>query len=237
VLEPRKLRFIDHLVADSRDVALNHTAGRSPPHQAMLFSPVELADTDHAYRRACIAILRRRVTALLGGLGLEAKPGPLFDNYYGLIDLEFWLRKYLGDEVAEFIKRTVHPLDIVFRLARDYGIVLLNGGGSHAPDWSVGYRSPTWTTPSMPKSAVPCAPSRRTMSKHSAPRTRLAVPRPWRKTAGQSRRWSDGRVAVQAWMAGTRPAMAWRSPPPSIAGRLTDTAFCHRQRCLARHAA
>jgi len=25
----------------------------------------------------------------------------------------------------------------VFRLAREHGIVLLNGGGFHAPDWSV----------------------------------------------------------------------------------------------------
>jgi aspartate 4-decarboxylase len=138
-LEPRKLRFIDRLVADSRDVALNHTAGLSPPQQAMmtLFSLVELADLEQAYRRACTAILRRRVTALLDGLALEATPGPLFDYYYGLIDLEFWLRKYLGEDVARFVKQNVHPLDIVFRLAHDHGIVLLNGGGFHAPDWSV----------------------------------------------------------------------------------------------------
>ena len=31
----------------------------------------------------------------------------------------------------------MHPLDIVFRLAEDHGIVLLNGGGFEAPDWSV----------------------------------------------------------------------------------------------------
>ena len=137
--EPRKLRFIDRLVADSRDVALNHTAGLSPPQQAMmtLFSLVELADHGRMYRQACTAILQRRVTALLDGLGLEATPGPLFDNYYGLINLEFWLRKYLGEDIADFIQRNVHPLDIVFRLARDHGIVLLNGGGFHAPDWSV----------------------------------------------------------------------------------------------------
>jgi aspartate 4-decarboxylase len=30
----------------------------------------------------------------------------------------------------------VHPLDIVFRLAEDHGIVLLNGSGFAAPDWS-----------------------------------------------------------------------------------------------------
>lgn len=137
--EPDRMRFIDRLVADSRDVALNHTAGLSTPQQAMmtLFSLVELSDRQHLYRQACIGILRRRVSALLDGLGLEVEPGPLFDNYYGLIDLEYWLCRYLGPEVAAFIKQNVHPLDIVFRLARDYGIVLLNGGGFHAPDWSV----------------------------------------------------------------------------------------------------
>lgn len=139
VPEPRKLRFIDRLVADSRDVALNHTAGLSPPQQAMmtLFSLVELGDHTQTYRRECIAILKRRVTALLDGLGLDSMPGPLFDNYYGLVNLEYWLRRYLGEEVASFVKQHVHPLDIVFRLARDHGIVLLNGGGFRAPDWSV----------------------------------------------------------------------------------------------------
>ena len=46
-LEPRKLRFIDRIVADSRDVALNHTAGLSLPQQVMmaLFSLYELMDT------------------------------------------------------------------------------------------------------------------------------------------------------------------------------------------------
>ena len=33
--------------------------------------------------------------------------------------------------------KNIHPLDIVFRLAEDYGIVLLNGGGFEGPDWSV----------------------------------------------------------------------------------------------------
>src|SRR5262245_8334842 len=45
-LEPRKIRFIDRIVADSRDVALNHTAGLSLPQQVMmsLFSLAELMD-------------------------------------------------------------------------------------------------------------------------------------------------------------------------------------------------
>ena len=64
-------------------------------------------------------------------------PNPLFDWYYGLIDFEFWIRKYGGEDVVAWIKANVHPLDIVFRLAEDHGIVLLNGGGFDAPDWSV----------------------------------------------------------------------------------------------------
>jgi aspartate 4-decarboxylase len=35
------------------------------------------------------------------------------------------------------MKKNVHPLDIVFKLAQEHGIVLLNGSGFDAPDWSV----------------------------------------------------------------------------------------------------
>lgn len=49
-LEPEKLRFVDRLVADSRQVALNHTAGLSLPQQVqmMLFSLFALLDTGDA---------------------------------------------------------------------------------------------------------------------------------------------------------------------------------------------
>ena len=53
-----------------------------------------------------------------------------------MFDLAFWLRRNLDAAVADYIQRNVHPLDIVFRLAEEHGIVLLNGGGFAAPDWS-----------------------------------------------------------------------------------------------------
>ena len=37
----------------------------------------------------------------------------------------------------EYLKKNVHPLDLVFRLAESHGIVALNGGGFDAPDWSL----------------------------------------------------------------------------------------------------
>jgi aspartate 4-decarboxylase len=140
-LEPRKLKFIDRIVADSRDVALNHTAGLSLPQQVMmsLFSLAEMLDEKKAYQAACMEIVNKRLWALLDGLGLADKlnPNPNYDAYYGLIDFEFWARKNIGDAAVEHLKKTVHPLDLAFRLAEAHGIVLLNGGGFDAPEWSL----------------------------------------------------------------------------------------------------
>jgi aspartate 4-decarboxylase len=140
-LEPRKLKFIDRIVADSRDVALNHTAGLSLPQQVMmsLFSLSEMMDEKKAYQKACMEIVNKRLWSLLDGLGLADKlnPNPNYDAYYGLIDFEFWARKNIGDEAVDHLKKTVHPLDLAFRLAEDHGIVLLNGGGFDAPEWSL----------------------------------------------------------------------------------------------------
>ena len=139
VLEPRKIKFIDRIVADSRDVALNHTAGLGLPQQVMmsLFSLAEMMDEAKLYQKACMEILHRRAKTLLEGLGLEVSPNPLFNAYYGLIDFEFWARKNIGEDAVEYLKKNVHPLDLAFRLAEDHGIVLLNGGGFEAPDWSL----------------------------------------------------------------------------------------------------
>jgi len=138
-LTPRKLKFIDRIVADSRDVALNHTAGLSLPQQVMmsLFSLFELMDTAKAYRAACMEIVHRRAKAMFEGLGIEATTYDLYDAYYGLIDFEFWARKNLGEEAVQYLKKNIHPLDLAFRLAEQHGIVLLNGGGFDAPDWSL----------------------------------------------------------------------------------------------------
>ncbi len=138
-LEPRNIKFIDRIVADSRDVALNHTAGLSLPQQVMmsLFSLAELMDCEKRYQKACREIVHRRAVSMIEGLGLQVSPNPLYDAYYGLIDFEFWARKNIGVEAVEYLKKHVHPLDLAFRLAEDHGIVLLNGGGFDAPNWSL----------------------------------------------------------------------------------------------------
>jgi aspartate 4-decarboxylase len=138
-LEPRKMKFIDRIVADSRDIGLNHTAGLSLPQQVMMtmFSLYELMDVNKAYQKASMDIVNRRLWSIIESMGLQLSPNPNFDGYYGLIDFEFWARKNIGEEAVEYLKKNIHPLDLAFRLAEDHGIVLLNGGGFEAPNWSL----------------------------------------------------------------------------------------------------
>lgn len=138
-LAPRDLKMIDRIVADSRDVALNHTAGLSLPQQVMMtfFSLSELMDEGKIYQKACMDICQRRTEALLRGLPLDVEPDENFARYYGTIDFEFWLRKYVGEDMVIWLKKNVHPLDLVYKLAEDHAVVLLNGGGFDAPNWSV----------------------------------------------------------------------------------------------------
>src|SRR3954471_361627 len=138
-LEPRKLKFIDRMRADSAATGLNHTAGLSLPQQVMMtmFSLYELMDKKKVYQKACIDIVNKRISSLIDSLGLKLKPNASFDAYYALIDFEFWARQNIGDEAVEYLKKNIHPLDLAFRLAESHGIVLLNGGGFEAPQWSM----------------------------------------------------------------------------------------------------
>jgi aspartate 4-decarboxylase len=138
-LEPRKMKFIDRIVADSRDIGLNHTAGLSLPQQVMMtmFSLCELMDVKKEYQKASMDIVNKRLWSIIESMGLQLSPNPNFDGYYGLIDFEFWARKNIGEEAVEYLKKHIHPLDLAFRLAEDHGIVLLNGGGFEAPNWSL----------------------------------------------------------------------------------------------------
>ncbi len=101
-----------------------------------LFSLAELMDLEKRYQDACIDIVHRRFELLVDGMGIEIHTDKYYDAYYGIIDYEFWLRKYVGEDVVTWLKANVHPLDIAFKLAQGHGIVLLNGSGFHAPNWS-----------------------------------------------------------------------------------------------------
>jgi aspartate 4-decarboxylase len=138
-LHPEKLKFIDRLVADSRSVALNHTAGLSLPQQLqmMLFSFFGLLDEDDAYQKRCMKICLDRLRALFSGIGYDLPDDELRTAYYQTLDLENWCRIQFGQAFMDYVKEHANPLDIVFSLARRYGTVLLNGSGFEGPAWSV----------------------------------------------------------------------------------------------------
>lgn len=138
-LEPEKLKFIDRMVADSRQVALNHTAGLSLPQQMQmgLFAAFALLDKENKYKQKMQEIIRRRLHALWENTGFTLTEDPLRVGYYTEIDMLVWAKKFYGDDFVEYLKRTYSPLNVVFRLAKETSLVLLNGGGFDGPEWSV----------------------------------------------------------------------------------------------------
>ena len=137
--DPGAMKFIDRMVADSRDVALNHTAGLSLPQQAQmaLFSLFALLDENDTYKKRCQEIVHRRWKKLLEGLGISAEDDPCRVGYYAELDLEAWGRRTFGDDFMAFVEEQREPLDVVVQLAKRFGTVLLNGSGFGGPPWSV----------------------------------------------------------------------------------------------------
>jgi aspartate 4-decarboxylase len=138
-LEPEKLAFIDRVVADSRQVALNHTAGLSLPQQVQmaLFSLFALLDSANSYKTLCQLIVRRRYKALWDGLGLSQPADDLRAAYYAQLNLMVWAEKFYGPDFVKFLRENYECTDILFRLAEQSGVVLLHGGGFGGPEWSV----------------------------------------------------------------------------------------------------
>ena len=138
-LHPEKLKFIDRMVADSRQVALNHTAGLSLPQQMQmsLFAAFSLLDKENSYKQKMQEIIRRRLKTLWDNTGFTLVEDPLRVGYYTEIDMLVWAEKFYGNKFVEYLKKTYSPLDVVFRLAKETSLVLLNGGGFDGPEWSV----------------------------------------------------------------------------------------------------
>ncbi|MEI6391684.1 MAG: bifunctional aspartate transaminase/aspartate 4-decarboxylase [Verrucomicrobiota bacterium] len=137
-LEPDKMKFIDRLVADSRCVALNHTAGLSLPQQVMmtLFSLFGLIDEQDTYKATCHEIVHRRLHALYRGLGFPIPTNASYSAYYIMFDLMLWAKLRHGEDFCRFLAKNYDPFDLIFRIAEKHGVVLMDGGGFGGPKWS-----------------------------------------------------------------------------------------------------
>ena len=137
--DPDSILFIDRIVADSRQVALNHTAGLSTPQQVQMafFSLFAIVDKDDRYKKLTNDICRRRKKLLFDGLGIEIKEDPYDAAYYTQFDLLEWANRNYNDEFAEYLQQNYKPVDILIQLAEQSSIVLLDGSGFNAPEWSI----------------------------------------------------------------------------------------------------
>ena len=134
-----KVKFTDRMVADSRLVALNGTAGLGTPQQVMmsLFALYCLLDDHDVYRTKMQQLVQHRLGLLWKSLGWTLTPDPERAGYYSVIDLGIWATRLYGADFFTWLKKNYDSLDIVVRLAQDTGVVLMDGHGFDAPEWSV----------------------------------------------------------------------------------------------------
>lgn len=134
--DARSLKFIDRLVADSRAVALNHTAGLSVPQQLQmtLFALNGLMDLGGGYKAAAKRLVRSRYETLYLNMGVEPQHAENDVDYYTLIDLERLAARLYGDDFASWFTKGDKATDFLFRLARETGVVLLPGKGFEVVD-------------------------------------------------------------------------------------------------------
>ncbi|WP_028829824.1 aspartate 4-decarboxylase [Proteocatella sphenisci] len=137
--DPDKILFIDRIVADSRQVALNHTAGLSTPQQVQMafFSLFAIVDKENRYKKLTNDICRRRKQLLFDGLGIKMKEDPYDASYYTQFDLLEWANRNYNDGFVKYLQENYKPVDILIQLAEKSSIVLLDGGGFNAPKWSI----------------------------------------------------------------------------------------------------
>lgn len=140
-LEPANIKLIDRFVADSRAVALNHTAGISTPQQIQMafFSLMSLVDKQDSYKRSCQTIVKNRYEALIKATKVD--PIIQLDNedaafYYVEVDYIRIAKQTLGEDFCTWLMANHEPLDFILRMAEDKGVVLMPGGGFDAPEWT-----------------------------------------------------------------------------------------------------
>lgn len=136
---PEKIKFIDRLEIDSRDVALAHTGGLSCPQQCLmcLFSLFYLMDEKLAYKKSIHEILRRRIKNLYDNLEMDYAKGPDHTYYYTFIDIGRMAEAKYGKDFADYLKKNISMIELLFKLAREKATVCLPGEGFAGPKWSL----------------------------------------------------------------------------------------------------
>lgn len=103
----------------------------------MIFAAFALLDEKDVYKKQTKDICHKRLKLLYNNWGLDYYIQPHSTAYYRQIDILVWAKLKHGEEFVEYLKKNYEPLDMLYHLAKDYAIVLLNGNGLKGPDWSI----------------------------------------------------------------------------------------------------
>lgn len=138
-LDPDNMKLIDRMVADSRSVALHHTAGLSTPQQVLMtfFSLYCLIDKNDLYKKEAQSIVKQRFETLYRSAGITAPKSKYDARYYTTIDVPALAKQRYGSDFAKWLVCNHEPIDFVWRLAEEKKVVLMDGGGFDAPNMSI----------------------------------------------------------------------------------------------------
>src|SRR6516225_7566199 len=116
-------------------IPFRNISGLSTPQQVQmaLLALFGLMDEDDAYKQAIKRTIRRRHEALYRELGFEVPGDPNVIDYYTILDLEVLGARRYGRDFVDWLLCNKNPLEILFRLANEGGVVLLPGKGFGTP--------------------------------------------------------------------------------------------------------
>ena len=138
--KPEKIKFMDRILADSRQVAEAHVAGLGTPQQTImtLFATHDMLDKKRIYSNTLDSLLLKRMTDLLTPISYPHETGPLDTNYYIIIDIIKAVDGLSGcSGFGDYLKIHRDPLEFLLNLAKRYGVVLLPAVGFAGPFWGV----------------------------------------------------------------------------------------------------
>ena len=137
---PERLKLMDRIVMDSRQVVGFDVAGMATPSQVLmcLFAAQELLDKKSSYATNVKLLLSERLYQLGEGLENPVFSDTLSSDCMVLLDLiKLAGDKAGGCEFGEYLKNFSSCLEFCSKLAREYGSVVLPGVALVASEWKV----------------------------------------------------------------------------------------------------
>ena len=140
-LNPSEMSFIDRICADSRSIGLYHTSGLSTPQQIMMvllsMTHLVLENEKDQYIEGCKEIVAMRYHNLMSTLGLPEDNSDFNAKYYSLLDIYQLAEKSYDKDFATWLRNHFEEIDFLLHLAKEDGVVLMEGVGFGATPGTV----------------------------------------------------------------------------------------------------